>query len=67
MTSTRDDVPPMWLPYLAVPNVDEAVTRVRNHGGAVHAEPMAVPGVGRFAITADRQGAVLGLITPAPR
>lgn len=66
MRSDRADVPPMWLPYVVVDDVDAAVGRVERQGGAVHAAPMAVPGVGRFAIVADRQRAALGLIVPAP-
>ena len=59
--------PPMWLPYLRIAEVDTAVERVRGHGGRVIADLMDVTGVGRFGIVADRQGAVLGVIRPAPR
>jgi predicted enzyme related to lactoylglutathione lyase len=34
---------------------------VRQAGGAVHREPEDIPGVGRFAVVADPQGAVLML------
>jgi predicted enzyme related to lactoylglutathione lyase len=64
MTSPLAAAPPMWLPYLTVDDADEALVRVRNHGGAVHSEVMAVPGIGRFGVVADRQQAVLGLLTP---
>lgn len=67
MASPDAKVPPMWLPYLEVEDADRVVERVRAHQGAVHAEPMTVEGVGRFAIVADRQGAVLGVIRSAPR
>ena len=36
-------------------DVEDAVGRVRAHGGAVHAEQMDVPNVGRFVIVADQQ------------
>lgn len=65
MTRPDPKVPPMWLPYLAVDDVDATVARARRNGGAVHAEPMSVEGVGRFAIIADRQGAVAGVIKGA--
>jgi predicted enzyme related to lactoylglutathione lyase len=63
----KDKVPAMWLPYLKVDDVDAAVGRAKAKGGKVIAEVMEVPTVGRFGIVADRQGAVLGLIKPAPR
>lgn len=65
MTSPDADVPPMWLPYFEVEDVDQVVARARANGGAVHAEPMSVEGVGRFAILADRQGVVAGVLKPA--
>jgi uncharacterized protein len=67
MASPDPKVPPMWLPYLSIDDADAAVTRARVQRGAVHAEPMTMEGVGRFGIVADRQGAVLGLLHPAPR
>lgn len=67
MKSTNAKAPPMWLPYLEVDDVDAVVARARQHGGQVHADAMEVDGVGRFAIVADRQGAVAGVIRPASR
>jgi predicted enzyme related to lactoylglutathione lyase len=63
----KDKVPPMWLPYLRVDDADAAVARAKAMGGRVIADVMNVEGIGRFGIVADRQGAVLGLIKPAPR
>ncbi len=67
MTSPDPKVPAMWLPYVTVDDADDAATRVKNHGGAVHVEPMTMPGVGRFGVVADRQGAVLGVLAPERR
>lgn len=67
MTASDPKIPSMWLPYLEVDQVDDALVRVRNHGGAVHVEPMTVAGVGRFGVVADRQHAVLGLLTSEAR
>lgn len=67
LASPDDKVPPMWLPYLRVDDVDDGVARVQNHGGRVIAPLMDIEGVGRFGIVADRQGAVLGFLRPAPR
>jgi hypothetical protein len=49
---------PMWNPYTAVESVDRAVTRVADAGGSVIVEPMDIPGAGRMAVFADKQGAV---------
>lgn len=67
MASPDAGVPPMWLPYLSVDDADATVARARSQGGAVHAEPMSMEGVGRFGIVADRQGAVLGVLKPSVR
>jgi predicted enzyme related to lactoylglutathione lyase len=49
-------MPPMWLGYVGVDDVDECVAGIRAAGGQVHMEPQDIPGVGRFAFVADPQG-----------
>jgi hypothetical protein len=59
---------PGWMGYVGVENVDGAATKVRDLGGTVHKAPADIPGVGRFAIVADPQGATFALFkweTPA--
>jgi uncharacterized protein len=53
----RRGVKPAWLGYVAVDDVDAAVARVKQEGGTVHREPETVPGVIRFAVVGDPQGA----------
>ena len=53
--------PPSWMGYVAVPDVDASAARATAKGGAVHVPPMDIPGVGRFAIIADPQGAAIAL------
>ena len=55
---------PTWLTYIAVNDVDETVGKVEGLGGQVLAPPVDVPDVGRFAVIADPQGAVVALIKP---
>ena len=56
--------PPFWQANVTVPDVDQAVALVRELGGKVyHAED--VPEVGRFAVIADPQGAVIAVFKPA--
>lgn len=49
-------MPPMWLGYIGVDDVDARAARIRNAGGQIHVEPQDIPGVGRFAFVADPQG-----------
>ena len=50
--------PSHWLPYIAAPDVDETVIQAAAMGAQTYVPPMDVPGVGRFAVMADPQGAV---------
>ena len=56
---------PVWLSYLAVDDVDEAVAAVEAKGGTVQMAAMDVPMVGRMAMVADPQGAPLYVMKPA--
>jgi len=56
---------PAWVGYVAVDDVDAAAAQVRAAGGAVHRGPDDIPGVGRFAMVADPQGAAFALFKPA--
>lgn len=51
-------MPPAWLGYIGVDDVDAMVASVVDGGGALHMEPMDIPGVGRMAFVADPQGAL---------
>lgn len=57
-------MPPCWLGYVSVPDVDASVASIRAAGGAEHVPAMDVPNVGRMAMVADPQGAVLYVMTP---
>ena len=53
-------VPPHWLIYMGVDDVDKATAKVKKLGGTVKMEPMDIS-AGRFAVVADPAGAVFGL------
>jgi predicted enzyme related to lactoylglutathione lyase len=53
-----------WLPYVSVPDVDDAVERSVAAGATVAASPRDV-GLGRVAAIVDPQGAVVGLARSA--
>lgn len=55
--------PPYWQTNVIVGNVDESVAKVKQLGGTVH-HVEAVPTVGKIAVIADPQGAVLALFQP---
>jgi len=59
--ATAGGVPPNWTGYIGVADVDAMAARVREAGGAVHHPPEDIPGVGRFAVVADPDGAVFCL------
>ena len=58
-------VPPHWLPYVCVRSVDDSAQQATTLGGRVLYGPEDIPTVGRFAVIADPQGAMIALYTPA--
>jgi predicted enzyme related to lactoylglutathione lyase len=52
---------PGWIGYVAVDDVDKRAAELTEIGGTVYRAPDDIPGVGRFAIVADPQGAVIAL------
>ena len=54
-------IPPNWMPYVAVDNVDESARKVALIGGKVIHGPEEIPGTGRFAVVQDPQGATFGI------
>jgi predicted enzyme related to lactoylglutathione lyase len=57
-------VPSNWTGYVAVDNVDRVADHFVSDGGKVMHGPIDIHGVGRFAVLADPQGAVLAVMTP---
>lgn len=50
-------IPSHWMSYVSVASADDAVAKVRAHGGAVLKDAFDVPGVGRMAALKDPGGA----------
>ena len=59
-----EQVPPHWMLYVPVDDVDAAAVRTTELGGTVVKEPMDIPNTGRFAIIQDPGGAVISLFKP---
>jgi uncharacterized protein len=58
-------MPPTWVPYVTVADVDALDNTVVTLGATVHMPPTDIPTVGRFAVVADPQGASINVITYA--
>lgn len=58
--------PPNWCIYIAVDDADATAAAITERGGAIVVPPADIPGTGRFAICADPQGAVFGILQPLP-
>jgi len=56
---------PRWLGYIGVDDVDASAAEILRAGGAQHVPPTDIPGVGRFALVADPQGAAFYLMRGA--
>jgi uncharacterized protein len=54
---------PAWFGYVATPDVDADVAAIVAAGGKLYREAETLPGIGRFAVISDPQGAVFGLWT----
>jgi predicted enzyme related to lactoylglutathione lyase len=62
--AARTGTPPQWMAHVQVDDLDATVAGAGRLGGKVLKEPTQIPTVGRFAIIADPQGAVLSLFKP---
>jgi predicted enzyme related to lactoylglutathione lyase len=56
---------PCWTGYVAVADVDDSTAKAQQAGGVIHRPPTDIPGVGRFAVVADPQGATIILFKGA--
>ncbi|MEM8855032.1 MAG: VOC family protein [Pseudomonadota bacterium] len=65
VTQLDHEVPPHWMTYIAVADINEAVKAAKDTGGTILREPFNVPGVGTIAMVSEPGGAVAGFIEPA--
>ena len=56
---------PSWLVYIGTPDVDATTAAAERLGGKVHKPPADIPGVGRFAVLSDPQGATFAIFKPS--
>lgn len=65
MAVPEPGMPPSWIGYVAVDDVDRTAGQVTGLGGTLHRPPTDIPGVGRFAIIGDPGGGVMALMRGA--
>lgn len=58
-----EGIPPHWMSYVSVDDVDARTAKVEAAGGQVSVPPTDIPTVGRFSVVTDPTGAVISLIT----
>lgn len=63
--AAQGGTPSHWLGHVRVEDVDETVRRAEAAGGKILFGPHDMPEVGRFAVIADPQGAVLATFQPS--
>jgi uncharacterized protein len=59
--------PAHWLAYILTSNCDATADKAKQLGGSIYLPPTTVESVGRMAVVADPQGAVLALFQHMPR
>lgn len=55
--AAKAGVPPAWMGYIAVDDVDVSIKRIEAAGGALMKGPIDIPDILRFAVVADPHGA----------
>ncbi len=60
------NLPPQWLVYINVTDLDHSMARCVEAGGEVIAGPRAMGTQGRFCVIRDPAGAFAALVEPAP-
>ena len=58
-------VPPHWLAYFQVDDVDVSANKAKEMGATLLMPPMTMEGVGRWSVIADPQGAVFAIFKSA--
>lgn len=57
-------LPPQWLIYITVEDVDRSAQICLELGGKIIVDPKTIPGYGRFCVIQDPAGAVCALFKP---
>ncbi len=63
--AAANNMPPCWLAYVHVPDVDATVAAITADGGKVCMPAVTMEGAGRMALVCDPQGAGFYVMTPS--
>mgnify|MGYP001815537693 CR=1 FL=1 len=61
--SEMEGVPPHWMAYVSVDDIDAALAKAAEIGGNIVVHATDIPGTGRFGVITDPTGAAIALIT----
>jgi predicted enzyme related to lactoylglutathione lyase len=61
---TNAKLPPQWLIYIAVEDIDKSAKQCEQLGGKIIVEPKNMSGYGRYCVIQDPAGAVCALFKP---
>ena len=59
------DLPPVWLIYVNVDDLDKSIERCQALGGEIFSGPKSAGSMGRYCIIRDPAGAAMGLFEPS--
>jgi hypothetical protein len=59
------DLPPVWMVYITVADLDQSISRVHKLGGKLRRPVESMGNMGRFCVIEDPAGAVCALFEPA--
>jgi predicted enzyme related to lactoylglutathione lyase len=62
--AARTGMRPNWAGYIFAEDVDATTRSIASAGGTVYRQPADIPGVGRFSVVTDPQGAMFMLLSP---
>ncbi len=62
-TPEMEGVPPHWMSYVAVDDIDASLTKAIELGGNVIVPATDIPDTGRFGVITDPTGAAIAMIT----
>lgn len=57
----NEELPPQWLVYITVANIEESVSKVEQMGGRIIKMPTSMGDFGKFSVIQDPAGAVCAL------
>ena len=51
------EIPPLWMPYMAITNIDETIEQAKKLGAKIHMPKQEIPETGYFSLIEDPAGA----------